>query len=252
MKKLTFIDRLQLMAAGIDFLLNHPKVKFTEFQLGVMLLRQTALFGKSSDTITLSQLSRGVRNLNRGTGRSTRRLSRASALLAELGFISKQKPDQSWRGLQYSLDRDHILRSVEALRKQGSTASAPGCPRRESEARQNRSAPPAAVHALGAPPTDDTQKFMIQLDVVAAQKGTSLGPVSRRTAINALKAAVDIDPTATSLELLEFIAHKLSSNPTRFESWGGVIHFIRDDFMQPLPRAPRPPQQDLNQGKPQR
>jgi hypothetical protein len=31
------------MAAGIDFL-RHPKVKFTDFQLGVMLLRQTALW----------------------------------------------------------------------------------------------------------------------------------------------------------------------------------------------------------------
>jgi hypothetical protein len=92
---------------------------------------------------------------------------------------------------------------------------------------------------------------MIQLDVVAARQGTSLGPVSRRTAINALQAAADIDPAATPLELLEFIAQKFSCNPTRIESWGGVIHIIRNDFMQPLPRASRPPQHDLNQGKSQ-
>ena len=108
------------------------------------------------------------------------------------------------------------------------------------------------MHALGAPPPNDLQKFMIQLDAVAARQGTSLGPVSRRTAINTLKAAVEIDPTATSFELLEFVAHKLSCNPTRIDSWGGVIHIIRNDFMNPLPRASRPPQQDLNQGKPQR
>ena len=63
------VQRLKLIAEGIDFLLGHPDLKPSDLELGLLVLRQTVLFGKETDKITAQQQTHGIRNLNRGTGR---------------------------------------------------------------------------------------------------------------------------------------------------------------------------------------
>jgi hypothetical protein len=38
-----------VIAAGIDFLLGHPELTSSDRELGMLLFRQTVLFGKTTD-----------------------------------------------------------------------------------------------------------------------------------------------------------------------------------------------------------
>jgi hypothetical protein len=245
MKKLSFTRRLQLVAAGIDFLLNHPKLKFSDILAGIMILRHTVLFGKLSDTMILRQLSQGVRNLNRGTGRTPRRLSLAGARLAEVGFLRATKKAHYWQGTNYELCGDAILRSVEELRRPNSMADSAGeqdCRRNDSPDSPYDSAPlrPGERHRRSpadqesktpaAPTAADVDALRNQLNDLKQQLRLPLRAVEPWTCVNLLEAARRAKADATPEEIVWFIREKVVDRRGRFRSWGGVVTAVREDF----------------------
>jgi hypothetical protein len=244
MKKLSFVKRLQLVAAGIDFLLNHPQLKFSDLLAGLMILRQTVLFGKLSDTMILRQLSEGVRNLNRGTGRTPRRLSLATARLQKVGFLRTRRAEHGWQGNTYELCVDNILTHVREFRQPASSAEG------ESNNSRHRLAPdPSLLHSanthsrlpegesvLGtsngspAPGAQEMEILEAELNAILSQLRIPLPPPDRSTCMNLFEGARRNSPDATPNEIAWFVRDILVDRPTRFRTWGGVVTAVRGDF----------------------
>jgi hypothetical protein len=242
-----FKTRLHLTAAGIDFLLNHPKLKFVDVLAGVMILRQTILFGKLSDTMTLAQLSRGVRHLNRGTGCCRRRLSLAVATLAEAQFVRMDKAQSCWRGRTFTICCDDIVRAVEALRLPADAPSGElgaSADSHRSELCRNRQAKPGAI--ASDPPEfassesaaamrrligrDDIAELTKTLNDMTLVLRVPLPAVSAATCRNLIADARRACPNATPVEITWFLRNKLVDSPTRFKTWGGAVFAVRSEF----------------------
>jgi hypothetical protein len=110
------VRRLTLAGEAIDFLLGHPDLKPSDKDLGLFMVRQTLLFGKDTDKNTARQQAKGVRNLNRGTGRHEKTLQRARQRLRNAGFMRVLIEPGDRRGNTYAPDFDFISQTVERMR----------------------------------------------------------------------------------------------------------------------------------------
>jgi len=240
--------RLRLVTTGIDFLLGNPDLKPTDRELGLMILRQTALFGKEIDKITAKQQASGVRNLNRGTRRHPKTLQRARARLRKAGFMRVFNEPGDRRGNTYSPDFEHMNSELQKLRTPGQIApeypgakcsphqsypsgsdsqssarlagsqpAAPGSranaggtaqPDVQRKPERSKSTPPAPWKLVDVAECD-VELMLVHLAAISeAYPRSSFGSVNRTTARDFVAAAKLNDPDANADHVAELLAWK--------------------------------------------
>ena len=242
-----FLERLKLAGACIDFLYSHRELKPSGLIQGIFLMRHTILFNKTSDTLSRQQQRNGVGKVNRGTGITARRLSRADASLAKIGYVTVTRSERIRHGSVYTICVENILLYVSNLRAAGSNGASQQLPETSNDNDRDSAqvrkvvaltgecvpatTPQPAIPKGPSPSGENIETLCLMLGELIVQLRPSLDVPNSRTCGNLLRLAMTSCPEAKPEEIVWFLREKLTAGGlARYQSWGGVHTAVREDF----------------------